>query len=912
MPEKLAFVNTTKQNGVCGDNIPDMLKRGRFCLWKSVQRIPESKPAKVPYNPKTDDPLDVTRPEEFGTFDEAYAKYQAGGYDGIGIRVDEPIVGIDIDHCIDDDGNLSAMAQEIVEAMGNSYTEVSPSGKGIRIFCFCPQQFCYYDKGTYLMKNGKLGLEIYVGGQTARYVTVTGHAILPGAEVGVRDSELRQVLDTYMLRQTAAAGSSQQKSYSQSGQAPKDLTQADEELIERIANSDSGEQFSALMDGDMSSCNGDHSSADMALTNILAVRTGDGEQIDRIFRSSKLMRSKWDEMHGASTYGEMTINKALADTAQYRSTQLPVNISPAQIAALQRTPTAVSTNSVVSTNPLLRKPKPPTAVPATEEAAEEKPTAVIDNPLLRKPKPPAAVPAAEEAVEEEPGAKQEEPAQPAPSGSAIITNPLLRKPKPPVADPIAKEVAEEKPAAVIDNPLLRKPKPPAADPTTEKVAEEEPGAKQEEPEEDEPFYEPEEPADGPEELTTHGYVAQPTGSQPPVDCGYVIEDLRDLMDTLITLPEYVVENILPVGLAILAAPPKVGKSWMALYLAICLTLGRAFLGYQVQQCGVLYLALEDSRSRLKTRSQKLLGCQQLPYGLKVATIAPSLQDKPGLIEYLDSYLTEEPDTKLIIIDTLQKVRGVSGNKETLYGHDYREVGKLKKFADEHNICLLLIHHTRKMKDEDPFNRISGTNGIMGAADTAWLIERGEKKNGKTTACLRITGRDVVADDLKLEFNAQTCIWESLGRAEDCEEKEQAEAYENDELVRTIRELLDKSPDGTWEGLATDILRAGQPKGWLADFTAQKVANRLAVLEPLLMQNDRIQHTPVSTNGNGGKKHRFSIIKHDDDGTQNAQALPSIIPEQLDAVKRVASAAGAVSVTNNPLLRNRTPPGEAVS
>ena len=79
-----------------------------------------------------------------------------------------------------------------------------------------------------------------------------------------------------------------------------------------------------------------------------------------------------------------------------------------------------------------------------------------------------------------------------------------------------------------------------------------------------------------------------------------------------------------------------------------------------------------------------------------------------------------------------------------------------------------------------------------------------------------------------------------------------------------------------------------------------------------MQNDKIQHTPVSTNGNGGKKHRFSIIKQDDDGTQNAQALPSIIPEQLDAVKRVASAAGAVSVTNNPLLRNRTPPGEAVS
>lgn len=781
--------------GVRGDSIPDMLKKGRYCLWKYQDRGDGSKPAKVPYNPKTGIPLDVTKPAEFGTYNEAFAGYQAGGYDGIGIRVDRGLVGIDIDHCIGDNGSLSPLAQSVINAMNNSYVEVSPSGRGIRIFCLCSEQFAY-DKDKYLMKNGKRGLEIYIGGQTARYVTVTGHAVLDGAEVGVRDSELQQVLDTYMLRQTAPAGNSQPEPYSQSGQTPKGLTQADEELIERIYHSDSGAQFSALMDGDMSSCNGDHSSADLALANILAARTGDGEQIDRIFRTSKLMRPKWDEKHGSMTYGEMTVNRALEGTAQYRSIQLPVNITPAQLAVLRQMPSAIGAGTTYITNPLLRKPKPLVAVLATEEATEKQ------------------------------GVEPEEPTPPVPS-----------------------------------NPLLR-PK------------------------------------------TQSGAVSTTSNSAGLA----TIMDLQDLMNIPIKPPEFIVSEILPVGLTILAAQPKVGKSWMALYLAICLTLGEPFLGYSVQRCGVLYLALEDSHARLKYRSQKLLGNQQIPRGLDVMISAPSLQDEPGLIETLEQHLSNKPDTRLVIIDTLQKVRGVGGSKETLYGYDYRELGKLKTLiADKYNICLMVIHHTRKMKDDNPYNMISGSNGIMGAADTAWLIERGEKKDGKTAARLHITGRDVNVNDLKLEFNAQTCIWENLGSAEDCEAEERAEAYENDELVRTLRDLLDNSPNGMWEGLATDIVLAGHAKGWLVGSSAQKVAMRLTELEPLLLQNDGIQHKTAKVNGNGGKKHYFSIIKQDDNGTQNAQASPSITPEQLDAVQRVASAAGAVSVTNNPLLRKPKPP-----
>ena len=780
MAEKLSHLSIAKQNGVLGDRIPDNLKKGRYCTWKYCDRGPEVKPAKVPYNPKTGMSLDVTKPAEFGSYNEAFVGYRAGGYDGIGIRVDRGLVGIDIDHCIGDDGSLSPLAQSVISAMNNSYTEVSPSGSGLRIFCLCSEQFVY-NKDKYLMKNGKLGLEVYIGGQTARYVTVTGHAVLQGAEVAVRDGELQKVLDTYMLRQAVAAGGSQPEPYSQSGVVPKDLTQADEELIERIYNSDSGEQFSTLMDGDMSAYNGDHSSADMALVNILAVRTGDGEQIDRIFRASGLMRRKWDETHGASTYGEMTVSRALEDTAQYRSTQLPVNITPAQLAVLQRMSSTAGAGTTHIANPLLRKPKPPVPVLATEEETEGQ------------------------------GVEPKEPTTPASS------NPLLR--------------SKMQPGAVS---------------------------------------------------TTSNSAALAT-----------IMDLQDIMNIPIKPPEFIVNEILPVGLTILAAQPKVGKSWMSLYLAICLTLGQPFLGYPVQQCGVLYLALEDSHARLKSRSQKLLGNQQIPRGLDVMISAPSLQDEPGLIETLEQHLSNKPDTRLIIIDTLQKVRGVGGSKETLYGYDYRELGRLKCFADEHNICLLIIHHTRKMKDDNPYNMISGSNGIMGAADTVWLIERGEKKDGKTAACLHITGRDVNVDDLKLEFNAQTCIWKSLGSIEDCEAEEQAEAYESDELVLTLRDLLDNSPNGMWDGTATDIVLAGHAEGRLVGSSPQRVAMRLAELEPLLLQNDGIQHTTAKVNGNGGKKHYFNTVKQE--GQQESKQEEPPLP-----------------VTTNPLLRNRTPPDEAAS
>ena len=157
---------------------------------------------------------------------------------------------------------------------------------------------------------------------------------------------------------------------------------------------------------------------------------------------------------------------------------------------------------------------------------------------------------------------------------------------------------------------------------------------------------------------------------------------------------FVVEGLLPAGLNILASPPKYGKSWLVLALCLAVSIGTRFLGYKTNPCGCLYLALEDSERRLKGRMNKLLGGIKASERFHFATAANPID--AGLFDELDAFLKEHSDTGLIVVDTLQRVRGASHGKEGAYAADYREVGALKAFADRHNVSLLLVHHLRKM------------------------------------------------------------------------------------------------------------------------------------------------------------------------------------------------------------------------
>ena len=284
------------------DNLPLYLKEnGLFCLWKYEEK--NGRKTKVPYNPNR--PQYGAKSNDRSTFaDIKTAAAKANGFDGLGIGVFDSIAGIDIDHCHRvTDGKLSEMAKEIVETM-DTYTEISPSGTGLRILFLAPG--FSYDTEKYYIKHDNL--EVYIPGMTNRYLTVTGNTIR-NMDLTDRSDRLNQILDKYMKRR--------QKTAPAKPAAPSTpLTLSDNELIAKASEAKNGAKFNALWNGDISGYTS-QSEADQALCNILAFWTGeDAARIDSLFRQSGLMRNKWDERRSGSTYGAETIRKAIENCSE--------------------------------------------------------------------------------------------------------------------------------------------------------------------------------------------------------------------------------------------------------------------------------------------------------------------------------------------------------------------------------------------------------------------------------------------------------------------------------------------------------------------------------------------------------------------------------------------------------------------
>lgn len=301
------------------EHLPAYLKEhGAFCLWKYEDRLDkktgELKPTKVPYNPRT---LGKAQPNNKGTFaDLATAQAAAAGFDGLGVGVFGELAGLDVDHCIAD-GTFTDMAADIIETM-DTYTEISPSGEGLRLFFLAPGYD--YDKGAYYVNRRDAGadgegLEAYIAGSTYKYMTVTGNVVL-GGELEDRTEQLQTILDRYMKRpQKAQQGT-------QAATVPVLLD--DRDLIYRAMNAGNGRKFFDLWNGNIEGYPS-HSEADQALCNLLAFWTGrDEARMDSLFRASGLMREKWDRMTGNATYGALTIQNAIDSCAEvYAPSQKP-------------------------------------------------------------------------------------------------------------------------------------------------------------------------------------------------------------------------------------------------------------------------------------------------------------------------------------------------------------------------------------------------------------------------------------------------------------------------------------------------------------------------------------------------------------------------------------------------------------
>lgn len=253
----------------------------------------------------------------------------------------------------------------------------------------------------------------------------------------------------------------------------------------------------------------------------------------------------------------------------------------------------------------------------------------------------------------------------------------------------------------------------------------------------------------------------------------------------------IVEGLFPVGIHLIAAPPKVGKSRLSLQLAYSVATGEDFWNKPVSQGSVLYLSLEDTKKRLQRRSYQIFDINDTP-NLHFAIVSKTIND--GLVGQLRAFLEEHNDTKLIIIDTFQKVCDAYNDKVS-YSKDYRIITVLKELTDEYNICLLLIHHTRKQEADDCFDMISGTNGLFGAVDGAYVLSKDKKNINRIE--LNGTSRDLPQIRLVLQSNNHNLKWDLV------EEKDLETKQEEDKFIIDISGIVNKN-NPVWRGSASEL------------------------------------------------------------------------------------------------------------
>jgi hypothetical protein len=255
-----------------------------------------------------------------------------------------------------------------------------------------------------------------------------------------------------------------------------------------------------------------------------------------------------------------------------------------------------------------------------------------------------------------------------------------------------------------------------------------------------------------------------------------IKTMADLLTTTFAAIRWVIFGLLPEGLAILSGPPKIGKSWMVMNLCLAVSLGGYVFGkFKVEIGEVLLLSLEDNERRLKGRLLKCLGDIVAALTNFHAVTSWKRLDQGGLDD-LASWLEQHPDCKLVVIDTMQKIKAHPKRKNgNAYENDYDSYGDMQRLALLHRCCILVIHHNRKSdskNDGDPLEQISGSTGVTGSMDTILMLRR---PRGAAGAVLTATGRDISEAEYAMNFDGTLGQWIVTGQAAEISMKEGSQA-----------------------------------------------------------------------------------------------------------------------------------------
>lgn len=284
----------------------------------------------------------------------------------------------------------------------------------------------------------------------------------------------------------------------------------------------------------------------------------------------------------------------------------------------------------------------------------------------------------------------------------------------------------------------------------------------------------------------------------------------DLMQMHFEPVSFIIPGLVAEGATLFAGKPKIGKSWLCFDFALSVAAGLPVFGeIPVEQGDVLYLALEDSQRRLKSRLLKK-GVKDPPERLMLAIDWPGLDD--GCIDELSIWAEAVEKPRLVIIDVLKMVRGVSGHNESVYDADYRALNGLARFARERGIAVLIVHHERKMESTDPLEGVSGSNGLTGAADTVMVLKR---DSGTPNCKLYVRGRDVEESETIVHFQSDRGTWKRVGAAGEVGRTDEREAImrvlrasDKPMTPQEVSDLLEKSRDAVRKTL-TRMYHAGE-------------------------------------------------------------------------------------------------------
>lgn len=339
-----------------------------------------------------------------------------------------------------------------------------------------------------------------------------------------------------------------------------------------------------------------------------------------------------------------------------------------------------------------------------------------------------------------------------------------------------------------------------------------------------------------------------------------VEKLKTIdADTLLSTPMdktlFVVDGLIPQGLSVLSGSSKIGKSWLMLWLSLQVARGQPVWEFETNKSDVLYLCLEDTYARIQNRLYKIT--DEAPSELRIATT--SFQIGNGLEQQIEQYLSDFPNTKLVIIDTFQKVRDSksTGGKSGMYAGDYDDVTALKNISDKYGIAVVVVHHVRKLKDvSDPFNEVSGSTGITGAADTNFVLKR---SRANETGTLLATGRDIEYQELTLKFNSNSHLWELV-------ERKNMDDIRREEIPKFILRLVDFiSEIKEWQGTATELITQMNE----TEVTPNVVTKMLARFSAEVLQPQGVEYKTKRT----GTRRLIHLKKCDsNDGNDNANAI----------------------------------------